>query len=256
MIIIRGSLLLLLSLLIVISFQITQITFTSSEKDFIFLARILKEQTKDIENYSERLRIMTDWLHKNVRPGKYPPNYNPKGAANVIRAGLGNCGFQACNIVCFAELLGLKDHQLIHSRKEWGAPGIHTFAEIWIKDRWIIYDPDKWQYIENNEGKLVGIIDIMTDTSSIRNKKAACWIYSTIKNGGNRVTPSWQITPLPFGESSYFHFEKYGMPFLYLKKLMRKPIQIFIEILLLFGIIQLFLFYKDKNDQGIQIDRR
>jgi hypothetical protein len=216
----------------------SQIKFTSDEKDFIFLSRILKEQTKDIEDYSERLRIMTDWLHQHVKPGKYPVRYNPNSVANVIRAGLGNCGFQACNIVCFAELLGLKEHQLIHSRKEWGAPGMHTFAEIWIEDRWIIYDPDKWQYIKNTNGNLVGIIDVMSDTASIRNKKAARWIYATIKNEGNRVTPSWQVTPLPFGDRAYFQFEKYGMPFLYLKKLKKKQTRIFFETLFLFAIIQ------------------
>ena len=236
-IILRGSFLFIISFLFV----------TSDEKDFIFLSRILKEQTKGIDDYAERLRIMTDWLHENVKSGTYPPNYNPKGVANVIRGGLGNCGFQACNIICFAELMGIKDHQLVHSRKEWGAPGIHTFAEIWIRDRWIIYDPDKWQYIENNKGELVGIIDIITDTSSIKNKQAARWIYSTIKNEGNRVTPSWQKTPLPFGEDAYFHYEKFGMLFIYFKILSSQSGAIALEAFILFGAIQILLFCVQKT---------
>ncbi len=237
----------IMSIVLVIVFNARMVQLTPDEKDFIYLSRILKQQTRGIDDVTERLRIMTHWLHDHVTSGEYPPQYNPKGVANVIRTGLGNCGFQACNIVCFAELLGLTDHQLIHSRTEWGAPGIHTFAEIWIDDRWIIFDPDKWLYIENNTGELVGIIDIITDTSSITNKEAARWIFSTIQSEGNRVTPSWQETPLPFGRDAYFHFEQCGLAYIYFRKLSENAIKIIVQSLLLFGAFQLLLLMNKKR---------
>jgi len=211
--------LLIVSLVISVGIKFIRMTYNTAEKDFLLLSEILKEQTKGIDNYADRLRVMTDWLHKNVKHGKYPPDFNGKGVANVIRGGVGNCGFQACNIACFAELLGLKEHRIIHNRKEWGAPDIHTFAEVNVDGKWIIYDPDNWQYLKNKKGELVGIREVVKDTSSINNIRAAKWIYSSIMNKGYKITPSWQETPMPYGDEAYKDYEKYGMFYIYKKKL-------------------------------------
>lgn len=234
-------------ILVVIGIKISRTTYSTAEKDFLYLSGILKEQTCNIDNNTERLRVMTDWLHKHVKHGKYPPGFNGNGVANVIRGGVGNCGFQACNIACFAELLGLKNHRVIHNRKEWGAPDIHTFAEVNVDGRWILYDPDNWQYIKNNRGQLVGINDIMKDTSSIVNKKAAHWIYSTITNKGYKVSRSWQKTPMPYGANAYKNYEKYGKMFIYKKKLLMGNNNVYMLAVLIGVCGYLLLFYRKKK---------
>jgi hypothetical protein len=192
---------------------------TPQEEDFLYLADILKRETRGIDDDVTKLKVMTDWLHENVKHGEYPPNFNGNGVANVIRGGMGNCGFQSCNISAFAELLGYKEHRLIHNREEWGAPGMHTFAEINMNGNWILFDPDWWQYIENNNGELVGIREAIQDTSQINKPEAAQFIYNTFKDKGYKITPSWQTTPMPYGENGYLNYEKWGSLFVLFKKL-------------------------------------
>lgn len=237
----------LISAILAVSFKISRMTYSTAEKDFLYLSDILKKQTSGIDSKAERLRRMTDWLHVNVKHGKYPPGFKSKGVANIIRGGKGNCGFQACNIACFAELLGLKEHRIIHNRKEWGAPGLHTFAEVNVDGRWIIYDPDNWQYILNNRGQLVGTADIVRDTSIIVKKDAARWIYSSIKNKGYKISKSWQDTPLPYGKKAYKKYEKYGKKYFYVKKVVMGSRGLFFVAFILIFCSYILLFLK-KNE--------
>lgn len=232
--------------IIIFAVKVRQMTYTTEEEDFLFLSEILKEQTQGIDSKVERLKIMTDWLHKNVKHGKYKKGYNGIGVANVIREGMGNCGFQACNIACFAELLGLNKHVIIHNRKDSGAIADHAFAEINIDGKWILFDPDKWLYLKNKNNKLLGVTDVVEDTTSVDKPDAAKWIFHTIVNNGYQTRSSWQKTPMPYGSDGYFNYEKYGMFYIYKKKMSGDIIYMFL-ISLAIGICGYFLLLFKKS---------
>lgn len=237
----------ILSFFSITAYQIQALNFSEAEKDFLYLAKILREETKGLENIEEKLQTMTDWLHENVKHGAYPPDFNGKGVANVIRGGMGNCGYQSCNIAAFAELLGYKEHRLVHNREEWGGPGLHTFAEIKIGNQWVLFDPDWWQYLKDDSGNLIGVKEVIQDTSSVLNKEAAQFIFKTFKNKGYKITPSWQKTPMPYGEEGYLNYDKYGMAYIYKTKLESKTGLILFLSLFLSLIISLIAFWFKKT---------
>ena len=202
----------LVFLVLVTIIYIKRINYTQAEKDFIFLAKILKTETKNLSGKSEKLKRMTDWLHENVKHvGKYPPNFNGSSIPNVIRGGVGNCGYQSCNIIGFANLLGESDSRIYHSRKELGAYGQHAFAEIKVNNKWEVYDPDLIQYQLNEAGKVMGLRDMLVDTSQVENKLFKEIIVSMVKNKAYKVTGPWLKAPTPFGKAGYTNFEKKGM---------------------------------------------
>lgn len=233
----------ILSFFSITAYQIQALNFSEAEKDFLYLAKILKSETKGLESIEDKLQKMTDWLHENVKHGAYPPNFNGKGVANVIRGGMGNCGYQSCNIAAFAELLGFKEHRLIHNREEWGAPGMHTFAEIKIDNEWVLFDPDWWQYLTDKKENLIGVKEVIQDTSSVTNKEAAQFIFNTFKNKGYKITPSWQKTPMPYGDEGYLNYDKYGMAYIYKTKLESKTGLILFLSIFLSSVLTLIAYW-------------
>ncbi len=185
------------------------VELTEAEQEWIYLAGIMREQTSHIDDPAYKLKSMTDWLHENVkhvRGGKYPRTFNRKSLATVIQSGVGNCGYQSYNICGFAQMLGYNNHRILHHRKQKGAPADHTFAEIEVNGQWIVFDPDKFQYFEDESGELLSVEQIATDTSS--------WIGISERNQGYIETRSSK--PCPRTRFDYYDFERSGMPYVLL----------------------------------------
>lgn len=188
-----------------------QFRFKRSERDFVYLANILYNETKDISSSQEKLVKMTDWLHENVKHvSPYPPGFNGKGVANVIRGGAGNCGFQSCNISVFADMLGHPDHRIYHYQKVRGSQWDHAFAEININGNWQVYDPDLMIYQRSsNDKEVLGVSNMKSNPELVKHKLFKDIITQTIPDPFV-VTKSWQPTPSPFGKDGYLEFAKQG----------------------------------------------
>lgn len=231
-----GAIILSCVLGIIVSISLYQ--YSSEEEDFIFISQIIKENTDEFSDPIQKLKNMTLWFKENVKhTSQYPKDFNGKGVVNVIHSGMGNCEFQSCNIALVREYLGFPEHRIIHNRKEWGAPGQHAFAEIKIEDRWIIFDPDYWEYVTCKKGKLLGISDIYNFPHRVQDDKIRDWIITTVKNKGYKIGKSWQKTPKPYGEEGYIKYEKYGKLYVY-SKIVEKEI----STIAFTSIISLLLF--------------
>ena len=204
-----GSGLILLSMAL---WQGQQIDFMQTERDFIYLSNILYKETGHLKTNEEKLMQMTDWLHENVRhTSKYPSNFNGKGVVNVIKGGVGNCGYQSCNIAVFAALLGMDEHRVYNFQKEKGSKYQHAFAEINVQGKWQVYDPDLMQYQQDESGRVMGLRD-MTNNSDLVEHDIFREIVDQFGNDENIMvlSKSWQPTPRPFGKDGYARFEHLG----------------------------------------------
>ncbi|MCB0686246.1 MAG: transglutaminase domain-containing protein [Saprospiraceae bacterium] len=193
------------------------IELSETEKEWVFLADILRSQTACIDDPAEKLVSMTEWLHANVRHvpgGRYPRSFNSRTIATVIKGGVGNCGYQSYNIVGFSQMLGYSQHRVLHHRKKMGAPGDHTFAEINIDGKWIIYDPDNFLYFRSVTGDLLSVDEVAADSSS--------WIGISMANKAFKETKS--AKRLPKSEFKYTNYELAGMSYIRLLTKMQQLI--------------------------------
>lgn len=187
---------------------------TEQEQDWLFLAEILRDQTSCIEDPAEKLRSMTEWLRvhvKHVPRGRYPEGFDQTSIVTIIKGGYGNCGIQSYNMVGFAQMLGYPKHRVLHHRKRKGAPGDHTFAEIHVNGRWIIYDPDKFLYFTDESDRLLGAEEVAADPES--------WVGISLRNSGFITMESAKNAPTT--DFDYYRYEKMGMPYIRLALKMR-----------------------------------
>ena len=190
-----------------------EVSLTEAESEWIYLAEIMRDQTECIQDPVVKLQRMTEWLHVNVKHipgGRYPRSFNRKSIATVIQSGMGNCGYQSSNIVGFSQLLGYHQHRVLHHKKNMGAPGDHAFAEIKINDRWIIYDPDNFLYFSNDQGNLIGVDEVASDTTS--------WIGISVLNKAYHERRS--AKNIPQTRFNYSYYEKSGLAYIRLLKKM------------------------------------
>jgi hypothetical protein len=241
----RYFILILVAFTVSILFFSTQVDFTDQEEDFIYLSKIIKKETKHESNIEKKLELLTTWLHENVKHvGKYPKNFNGKGVPNVIRGGVGNCGFQSCNIACLAEILGYGNHRIFHTRKELGASGQHAFCEINIDGKWTLYDPDYWQVLKNKDGNLVGVVDVIKDSTQVPDVKGSNrFIHTAISKKAYKLTKTWQKSQLAFGQEGYSNYEQFGISYFYIFKLKDNISDIIASFIVIF-LLLLFLSNK------------
>ncbi len=197
-------------IVIVLMFVCTK-HFSESEKEFLFLSDIIYSQTKDIEENQEKLAVLTDWLHENIKHGKYPPTFDGSSVYDVIQGGVGNCGFQACNISVMANMMGIKKYRIFNFRKELGNPYQHAFAEIYVDNKWRIYDPDLIQY-QKEDNNIIGFYEMIKDTTGITNptmRKIFSAQRKALPVKHYKLTSSWLPVPNDFGEGAYTQYERY-----------------------------------------------
>ena len=188
---------------------------SDEEEDFLYLAGIINEVTKDVQANDEKLMLLTDWLHENVQHGKYGPGFDGSSVSSVIKGGMGNCGFQSCNISVMADIMGLPKHRIFHFQPDLGASAKHAFAEVFVNGKWRVYDPDMCQYVMS-EGEVIGLSEMLKNPELIGHPTMRGLILAQALDTNNKqfkVTNSWQTTP-QFEGLSYHEFECLKSPLL------------------------------------------
>ena len=187
---------------------IYSLKLTEEEQSFIFLAEILYGQTKGAQGKQEQLKVMTKWLHDNVRHVQfYPASFDGRRFVSVIKAGVGNCGYQAGNITSFAEMLGMMERRVYHFKRKKEGDLTHTFAEIKVDGKWQVYDPDLMLYQEDSQGHVLGLVEMRQQPEQIKNRI----FYEVItQDTVNRVevTKARYRPPMPFGAQGYLTFAR------------------------------------------------
>lgn len=181
-------------------------------QEFLYLAKILGAVTDGKKTQKEQLKALTEWLAENVKKvDKYPDSFDGSSSARVIKAGIGNCGLQANNILTFAQLLGIKKLKRYSISRRTGGNLEHTFAEILVDGRWGIFDPNSLIYVETPSGTIASLQLMLADPELAGNNKYFQRVIEEIRINGKALRQTNILTaPMPFGENSYNFYRQYG----------------------------------------------
>ncbi len=190
--------------------KVYRLHWTSDERDFLYLSRILYENTHDIPSGEEQLERMTEWLHHHVEHVPYyPRDFDGSSLAGVVRSGAGNCGYQASNISAFAGMLGYEESRIYHFRPQPEDDLTHTFAEIKLKGNWCVFDPDLMFYQRDSLNRVLSFARLKARPDKIKNRNFAKVISRDIP-GLYVISPPLYCAPTPFGLDGYRVFKTCG----------------------------------------------
>lgn len=185
------------------------------QQDYLYLAGIVYEATKDKESVAEQLMAVTDWLAENVAEvQEYPDWFDGSSVASVIRGGVGNCGYQANNIIVLAQYLGVFENRRYWVNAETGSRYMHAFSELVVDGRAMVFDPNNLRYALGADGVPLSLGNIVRNPSLVREglfRKVAEEIARSrrVLRSGIAINKA----PMPLGERSAQVMFEYG-PFL------------------------------------------
>jgi hypothetical protein len=142
----------------------------AQSEEFLYLANIVNQVTRDEHSMDDQLKALTNWLSENVKKvDRYPEWFDGSTVAKIIKGGVGNCGYQAHNLTALAQFLGLNEFKRYWTESK-DIQFQHTFVEIRINGHWGIFDPNMLGYIEHDDGRVMGLVEIVKNPSCIQHK--------------------------------------------------------------------------------------
>lgn len=206
-----------LSFILVLFFLNLSVDLTQESKEFLYLANIVDTVTEGKNSDIEKVKALTNWLSVNVKhaEGKYPFSQSTCTVAQVINSGVGNCGLQAENIIALSRYLGVKDDGMrkLHVSRKTGSSFFHTFAEITLEGKPRIFDPDLVGYVEDKNGAVLGLYEIIANPDLVENKTFKEIAIEARKRRTTVVPVPFERnfeTPMPFGQKSFDFYKKNG----------------------------------------------
>ena len=185
------------------------------QQDYLYLAGIVHDVTKEHDSTVEKLMAVTDWLSVNVASVKeYPDWFDGSSVASVIRGGVGNCGYQANNIILLAQYLGVFENRRYWVNADTGSRNMHAFSELVVDGRAMLFDPNDLVYALGEDGVPLSLARIVRNPGLIGE--------GLFRNVAEEIAQSRQVlrsgilnrkAPMPLGEQSAQILFKYG-PFL------------------------------------------
>ncbi len=222
-------------------------TFSSlnqDAEDFLYLSEIVKTATTGKKTQVEQIKALTEWLATNVvkttefpgweRSG-YPDWFDGSSVASVIKGGIGNCGYQANNIITLSRYLGVKEHRRYWVGKASGSEHEHAFVEMIVDGKAGVFDPNILLFHENKIGEVLSLKTMIQDPSVVENESFRK-IVTEIRDKPSIVRmTNIPVTPEPLGQNSYIIYLAIGKIFteMYLH-LKRNPITIIVLTWLVF----------------------
>lgn len=205
-------------LIVLLAFSVFNI-LSQEEEDFLFLADIVKTATNGKIGQTEQVKALTAWLAANVTktsqyPGwersGYPEWFDGSSVASVIRGGIGNCGYQANNIIVLSRYLGIRQHQRYWIGQESGSAYEHAFAELIADGRPGVYDPNILIYQQNDDGVVLGLRDMLIEPDRVGHELFRKIVHEIQEKPHILRLTALPETPEPFGEDSYAAYIRYG----------------------------------------------
>ncbi|WP_057832652.1 transglutaminase domain-containing protein [Colwellia sp. TT2012] len=192
----------------------------SDEKDFLYLASVVKEATKGKVTLEEQLKALTKWLAQNViktseYPGwekeGYPDWFDGSSVASVIKGGIGNCGYQANNVITLSRYLGISQYNRFWVGKSSGSTFEHAFTELVVNGKGHVFDPNILIYQEDEEGNVLGLKEMVNEPSLVKHATFRK-IIAEIKETPSilKATRAPENIPTPLGINSYAVYVSVG----------------------------------------------
>jgi hypothetical protein len=235
------------SLIIVLFGYSTFSSLDQDTEDFLYLANVVQMATNGKDSKIEQVKSLTKWLSANViktteYPGwersGYPDWFDGSSVASVIKGGIGNCGFQANNIIVLSRYLGIEEHRRYWVGKKSGSEYEHAFSELIIDGKPGVFDPNELGFQEDENGEVLSLKELVQNPSVIKNSFFKM-IATEIKQNPSvlRVTNTPQ-TPEPLGKQSFIIYSSLGSTitkmYLHLKN---SPLSIFFLAWVIFVVV-------------------
>ncbi len=181
-------------------------------EDFLYLAEIVKTATIGKASQGEQIKALTEWLATNVKHSSaYPGWFDGSSVASVIRGGIGNCGYQANNIITLSKYLGVRNYSRYWVSKQTGCNYDHTFAEMTVDGKVGVFDPDLLLYQQGEKGEILSLREMVREPSVVENAIFR-EIVSEIKENPSILRKSIILieAPMPMGNDSYNIYLRHG----------------------------------------------